>query len=765
MKVSYNWLKEFVDIPVSSFELAEKFTLSGLEVESIINTQDACFDSIVGKILSRQPLPNNLYLLVVDIGKKQLSIVTSDYHLDIGDKVGVAQAGTNFNGIVKEKKFGKYISEGFLLSASELGLEETSNNVFVLDSSFEVGTKLKDLEVFNDFIFDISITPNRADCLSILGIAREVSIYYNKPIKLKECQIIKEDNKFSVILDKDCPSYIASNMKVKISPSCFDIRQKLIKCGVRPINNVVDITNYCMLALGQPMHAFDKDKIGNKIIVRNAFKKERIVALNDVEYELEDDLVISDDKKAIAIAGIMGGRDSQIDENTTNIILECAYFVPERIRKTSKKLKLSSESSYRFERGIDPNLNEYATYFAIDLLKQYANAEVVGITKNITKKAPIEVTFTVDEINNFLGSKYEKKKFYQIGFEIKETPSNLVAIVPTYRIDIENMEDIAEEIARIDGYDKLPSTKPCMSINCEPVKDKKDSIRLLLKSNGLFEAINYSFVDGHLLSKLTNSSNLLYLKNPLTQEQNCMRNTLFLGLMENLVFNLNHNIKSVALFEIGKIFDLENESNALGIILHGFKPINWYTQKNLFDFYDIKGLFEAIFGLFECNIEFKNQELAFMHPKKTLAVYNNGNYIGFFGEIHPNVYDIFEIKFLKSGVLYGEILIDSFDRFKSFHYKSLPKFPIVVRDLNIVVDKSERVDEIKSTISNFEFVYKVNLIDVYDMANKKSLNFRIELYSQEKTLSDEDIEKLINEIFLSLKDKFKAAIRGKENGL
>lgn len=765
MKVSFNWLKEFVDVDVNPYNLAEKLTLSGLEVESVFDVQKACFDSVVGEILSKKPIQNNLYLLDVNIEKRQLNIVTSDPHLKIGDKVGVAIAGKDFKGQVKERKFGDVVSEGFLLSASELGLEESSSNVFVLDSAYEAGLLLKDLDVFKDFIFDISITPNRADCLSILGIAREVSIYYNKPLKIKECKVIKEDNKFRVTLDKDCPSYIASNIKVNIAPSCFDVRQKLVKSGVRPINNVVDITNYCMLALGQPMHAFDKDKIGTEIIVRNA-KKERIVALNDLEYELDDDLVISDENRAIAIAGIMGGKYSQIDDNTTNIILESAYFIPERIRKTSRKLKLTSESSYRFERGVDPNLNEYATYYAIDLLKQYASANIIGITKNLNKQNPKEIILNIDEINDFLGSSYNKSRFYQLGFDIKEEAGNLVAVIPTYRMDIENMEDIAEEVARIDGYDKLPSTNPCVSVVCNLFKNKKDSIRQLLAASGLYEAINYSFVSSSLLSKVSNSDNILYLKNPLTQEQNCMRNTLFLGLMENLIFNLNRNVKSIGLFELGKIFDLDNEKDSLGIILHGAKPLSWYTQKTVFDFYDIKGLFEGVFGLFECDIEFKIQELpSFMHPKKSLAVYNKNQYIGFFGEVHPDIYDIFDIKFLKSGILYGEILIESFDKFRDFHFKPLPKFPVVMRDLNIVVDKNEVTSEIKKTISGFDFVYKVNLIDIYDMGNKKSLNFRIELYSLDKTLTDQDIEKLIKEVFVSLNLKFKATLRGEENGL
>ncbi len=761
MKVSYNWLKEFVDIDVNAYDLADKLTLSGLEVESVFDIQKACFDSVVGKILSKEPICSNLYLLIVDTGKKQSSIVTSDNSLKIGDKVGIVLAGSYFNNnLVKEKKFCNVVSEGFLLSASEIGIEESSNSVLLLDDEFVVGSYLRDIDEFRDYIFDISITPNRADCLSILGIAREVSIYYNKPIKLKECKVIKEDNNFSVTLDNDCPSYIASIMNVKLGQSCFDMRLKLIKSGVRPINNIVDITNYCMIALGQPMHAFDKDKIGTEIVVRNSYQEERIVALNDLEYELDKDLVISDGVKAIAIAGIMGGKHSQIDENTKHILLESAYFAPERIRKTSRRLKLSTESSYRFERGIDPNLNEYATYYAIELLQQYANANVVGITKNINKKNPKRIEFDIDEINNFLGSNYNKSKFYELGFDVEETPVGLIATIPTHRIDIESMEDLAEEIARIEGYDKLPSTIPRIKLNVNTNINTKDHIREVLKLSGLSEVINYSFVDGELLSKLNKNKSLLYLKNPLTKEQNCMRNTLFLGLIDNLVFNLNHNIKSIAMFEMGRIFDLNQEYDALGIIMHGFKPLNWYTQKNTFDFYDIKGAFESIFGLFDCNIEFRMEESYLLHPKKSLTIYNDGRYVGFIGEIHPDIYDLFDIKFLKSNIFYGEILIDSFNKFKSFYFKPLPKFPIVVRDLNIVVDKSENVTYIKKTIGSFDFVYNVNLIDRYDLGSKKSLNFRIELYSLDKTLTDADIEQLINEIFSKLSTRFRATIRG-----
>ncbi len=662
MKVSYNWLKEFVDIDVNAYDLADKLTLSGLEVESVFDIQKACFDSVVGKILSKEPICNNLYLLVVDTGNQQSNIVTSDNSLKIDNKVGVVLAGSYFNNnLVKEKKFCNVVSEGFLLSASEIGIEESSNSVLLLDDEFVVGTYLRDIDAFKDYIFDISITPNRADCLSILGIAREVSIYYNKPIKLKDCKVIKEDNNFSVTLDNDCPSYIASIMNVKLGQSCFDMRLKLIKSGERPINNI---------------------------------------------------------------------------------------------------LKLSTESSYRFERGIDPNLNEYATYYAIDLLQQYANANVIGITKNISKKEPKGIEFDIDEINKFLGSNYNKSKFYEIGFDVEETPVGLVATIPTYRIDIESMEDIAEEIARIEGYDKLPSTIPCVKLNLNTNINTKDHIREVLKLSGLSEVINYSFVDGELLSKLNKNKSLLYIKNPLTKEQNCMRNTLFLGLMDNLVFNLNHNIKSIALFEIGRIFDINQEYDALGIIMHGFKPLNWYTQKITFDFYDIKGAFESIFGLFDCNIEFRKEESYLLHPKKSLTIYNDGRYIGFMGEIHPDIYDLFDIKFSKSNIFYGEILIDSFNKFRSFYFKPLPKFPIVVRDLNIVVEKSENVDHIKNAISSFDFVYNVNLIDRYDLGSKKSLNFRIELYSANKTLTDSDIEQLINEIFSKLSSEFKATIRG-----
>lgn len=763
MKISYNWLKEFVDINLDPYILADKLTLSGLEVESLLDLSKACFDAVVGEVISKKTLSANLFLVTVNIKDTKCSIVTSDAKLSIGNKVGVVCAGSEFNGKnVEVKKFGEQTSEGFLLSASEIGLEASSSNVLVLDESYEVGNKLATIDDFRDFIFEISITPNRADCLSVLGIAREVSIYYKLPVKMKEFIAIESDDKFSVsLLDKDCPSYIASNLKVNIKPSCFDIRFKLVKSGVRPINNVVDITNYCMLALGQPMHAFDRHKIGNGIIVRNSTEKEHIVALNDNEYELSGDLIISDDKGALAIAGIMGGKFSQIGDDSKDIILESAYFVPDRIRSTSKRLKLSSESSYRFERGVDPNLNEYATYYAIDLLKRYADAEILGITKNIRKKEPVKVIFSVEKVNDFLGTNYESEDFYDLGLQIKQNNSNIEATIPTYRFDIESMEDISEEIARISGYDKLKSTIPCVSLGLSGKKDKKDLMRQILISVGSYEAINYSFVSSTMLTKLGLNRDILYIKNPLIQEQDCMRNTLFSGLMDNLMFNVNHNIKSISMFEIGKIFDIESESEALGIIMYGYKPLNWYTQKSVYDFYDIKGAFESIFGFFDCDIEFKKSlHLNLVHPNKSLSVYCNDKYIGFLGEIHPDVLNLYDINTSKAKVLYGELLIDVFTKPKSFSFRRLPKFPIVVRDLNIVVTKVELANEIQNTICSFDFVYKANLIDVYDMQDNKSLNFRIALYSQEKTLTDDMSEKFIDDIFESLKKRFGAQMRG-----
>lgn len=787
MKVSYNWLKEFIDIELSAEELAEKITMAGLEVDSVTKTET--YGSVVGEVIDIVE-KDNLYLTKVDIGSEILNIATADKNVNLHDKFPVVKEGALLSDGVKisRKKFGDFVSEGMMLSAEELNLEENSSGLLRLDETLRNGMALSEIDEFDDYIIDIELTPNRADALSILGVARDVRAITKRSIRYPQMDfsLIEKNikNYISVKVEdyKNCPRYTLLMADVAVKPSPMFMRLRLLKSGIRPINNVVDITNYVLMALGQPMHSFDFNRLSGDICVRRAKKQEKILALDSKEYELDDSmLVIADSKKPVAIAGVMGSEESSVTEDTKTVALESAHFNPVSVRMTARKLKLHSESSHRFERGVDPNLCLTASSYAVSLLEKYADAKVyMGyIDQKETEFKPKTIVCSFKGINRLLGSDFEQKAIKEVT-EYLDFKPKVISIdkfkvtIPTYRFDIEGEADIAEEVARCMGYDKITPTLPVVQTSFKikkPVDYAKHQITKTLADMGLSESVNYSFTDSSKLKLFSeNEDEFVYLKNPLIEGQDVMRTTLVCGLLDNLKFNMSKNAKSVALFEIGRVFfkesDFAKEFDRLGAVMWGEASFNWIEGRRFYDFYDMKSVAEMLERLFNIEFSYKKTKRKFLHTGRGADLFAEGKDVGFIGELHPDFYDYYDIKFDKNmRIILCEIDLNSIAEYvKSVKmFERLPKLPTVVRDLAVVVDKSVDAFDVKRTIELFDNVYDVVLFDVYDKledSSKKSLAFRIVLKNDDKTFVDTEIEEIMNAVFDALSKKFDAKLRG-----
>ena len=786
MRLSYRWLKDFIDIEWSPYELADKLTMAGLEVDSVEKIET--FDAIVGEVaeIKRQ---NNLLVCKTNIGYSTINIVTADSSIRQGEKLPLVLAGGRLdNKVIERKRFGDTISDGMFLSAEELGLEESSSELLRLDSSFKNGTSLREIDEFDDYIIELELTPNRADALSVLGVARDVMALSGSNITIPNSGFSVLDKKISDIIDvkvedyDSCPRYTLYVADVKVRQSPFFIRMRLLKSGIRVINNIVDITNYVLMALGQPMHAFDLNKINGDITVRKAKNGEKIVALDGKEYKLDDSmLVIADERSPIAIAGVMGGEFSSVDSNTKTVALESAHFNPVNVRLTSKKLKLHTESSHRFERGVDPNLCLDASKYALSLMEEWASAKVYhGYIDNrrgdFSRKSVI-VSF--GGINKLLGSSYNSNEIAEVlislNMDVERIGKEKARIsIPTYRFDIESEADIAEEVARIKGYDTIDPTYPVVETRFkrkEETERLSDEIAKVLADLGLFETKNYSFVDDGKLKLFDESvENFVYIKNPLIDTQNVMRTNLIVSLMDVLNFNISKGARSVPIFEIGKVFyrdeEFAKEFVNVGFLLWGVKGFNWYEKLEYFDFYDLKGFSEVIGGLLGKRFGYVHSSKSFLHPKRSADIVISDEEIGYIGELHPDLYKEYDIKFdKKNRVLIGEInlsLAISLGKGKIM-YEHLPKLPTVWRDLAIVVNKDVNWSDVEAVVTDTEYVYKVALFDVYsklDEDNKVSLAFRVVLKRDDKTFTDEEIDRVIRDIYGKLRSKFGAKLRG-----
>ena len=797
MLLPVKWLKEYVDIDVDSRKLADELTLSGSHVESIIALNKGIEKVVVGKILTIEKHPNadKLVITKIDVGNEELQIVTGATNIKEGDFVPVALLGSRLPGGVKIKKskLRGVESFGMLCSLKELGVEdsvtpkEQKDGIFILDKEYPLGTDIKNVIGLNGEVIEFEITPNRPDCLSIIGMARETAATFNKKLTFPSVEIKNEvgDIKDYIddieIRDKDlCRRYYGRVVKdIRIDKSPLWLQTKLMEAGVRPINNIVDITNYVMLELGEPLHAFDLNKVtGKKIFVRRAVESEMIKTLDGTDRKLNSsNLVIADSEKPLAIAGVMGGLSSEITNDTNTILIEAANFDGKSVRLTSKGLGLRTEASSRFEKGIDPNLCEIACNRVCQLIEQVGAGKIVkgSIDRYVNKLEEKVITLRPEKLNKLLGTEIGKEEMIRSleNLQLKVTPKdNYIEVqVPTFRLDLNMEVDLIEEVGRLHGFHNIPN-KPLVGVLTRGEKPYnkqiEDKAKKVFESLGINEIMTYSFISPKAYDKInlpeySIKRNYIKIMNPLGEDYSVMRTTLIPNMMDVMSRNYNYGVKRTFAYEIGNIFipkeiPIENlpiERKTLCIGCYGGV-----------DYFYLKGIVEALFerlGIKEVEFSREGNHPTF-HPGRTANILHGDKVLGIIGEIHPDVLENYD---LKERTYVAEIDFDTIIDIATLEkkYKPLPKYPAILRDIAIVLDQDILVKDIEKNIwsKGQGLIEKVELFDIYigDQIpdGKKSVAFSITYRSFERTLKDEEVSKVHDEIIKTLETTFNAKLR------
>ncbi len=797
MKVPVKWLKEYIDITVSLKELAERLTMAGTEV-SVLSLGGESWDGVViGCVEEIEPHPNadRLRLVTVDTADEKHKVVCGAPNLTIGDKIAFATLGAELTdghsgkkAVLKEAKIRGVVSCGMVCSEMELGISQSHEGILVLPPEAPLGRPLADF--LGDTVFDLEITPNRPDMLSMLGVAIEAAALTGQKVKMpkvcyEETGTAIAEQVLVEIADKDlCPRYCASlvhNIKVGESPDW--LKQRLIACGMRPISNIVDITNYVMLEYGQPMHGFDLERLKDKkIIVRRARAGEVITTLDDIERKLDDKtLVIADSQKAVAIAGVMGGANSEMNENTTSILLESANFNPASIHFTSHGLKLVSEASMRFERAIRPDLTVPALKRATQLMVELAGGEAAeGIIDVYPGKKDIKpVQLRLGEAKRLLGVEFSPQQIEEtlqsLGFGVKKVKDGEYGVTPSdWRSDINIEADVVEEIARIIGYDKIPMSLiggALQQQNPEPMLAFKSGVRNIIAGYGFQEIIGFSLASTEAMEKVLNVAPLkpapVHLLNAMTAEHEYLRTTLRSNLLTALAENLKHEDAAIKLFEQGRVYlprlnDLPEEPEMLCGIMSSEAEKSWPNAPQVFDFFSAKGIVEGLLSQLDIEADYAESNDAGLCPGKQAAVIIDGRGIGVVGEISPQVAAAFE---LKKGVYLFELDLTQLLSHTLGHgvYRKINRFPSVMRDIALVVDDKTSHRQLLDAMKGFPLVEKVTLFDVYSgkqvPEGKKSLAYRISYQSAKDTLTDKEVDKIQQKILNKLSGKFGATLR------
>ena len=811
MNLSMKWLNDYVkaDMPVRDF--CHAITMSGSKVECYEEEGNEISNVVVGKLLSVEPHPDSDHLVIcqVDVGEDTpLQIVTGASNVNAGDIVPVAKSGSTLPGGIKIKK-GKLRgveSNGMLCSLGELGLDKRDfpyaieDGIFIMQEDCRIGEDIHSAIGLNDTSVEFEITSNRPDCLSVIGLARETAATYNEKLNVKEPEFKGVDGDINSMLKVDilntekCQRYCAGIVKnVKIGPSPRWMRERLRASGVRPINNFVDITNYVMLEYGQPMHAFDLRYVeGAHINVRNAVKGEKIMTLDGVERELDDTmLVIADEKKPVAVAGIMGGEYSGIMDDTTTVVFESAYFEPTQVRRTSKKLRLKSDASARYEKGVDRLISMTCLKRAFELVEQLGAGEVLNtvIDKDYTDKTPASVDFDYKWTNDFLGTDLTEEQMKEYLSRLGFTFEGGKVIAPSFRIDIECKADIAEEVARIYGYNNIPSTDFRGVARAEFTPEQKfvNTLRKTAVALGGYEIATYSFVSPKYFDKIklpaeSKLRRAVRIENPLGEDTSVMRTTTIPSMLDVLSFNYNNRNESACLFEISKEYlPAEKEKpfiNGETLASNGKQKHRYnYSlpdepQRLTFgmyggdaDFYTLKGMVEQLLDEIRIgdveyvragDCEVFDEKCAF-HPYRSAVIIKDGVHIGIMGEIHPDVQDNYGIG-TKTYVAKLNIpeMMSLAD--EMITYQPLPKFPATTRDLSLICDDEIPVAALEKAIKGAvgKILEKVTLFDVYKgqqiESGKKSVSYSISMRSHDGTLTDEQADGAMKRVLKALKE-------------
>jgi len=801
MLLSIKWLKDYVDIDITPAELADALTMAGLEVDEIKLLKPAFTGVVSAKILSVKPHPSadKLSLCEVTDSIQTYPIVCGAKNIKAGDIVPLAKVGATIPGdyTIKSTVLRGEKSDGMLCSEEELEVGDDNSGIMQLPLDTALGKPLEEILDLGDTVLDVSITPNRADCLSMIGIAREVAAITGKEIKIptSEIQESTEDIKgiTSVkIIDSDlCPRYTARMIKdVQIGPSPVWMKTRLEAVGLRSINNVVDVTNFVMLEMGQPLHSFDFRFLEEgRIVVRKSVQDEEFVSLDGKARKLEaDTLLICDGVKPVAIGGIMGGLNSEVKDDTQVVFLESAYFNPSSIRRSARRLAMPTDAAFRFERGIDPEGVLAALNRAAQLI---ANLSGGKVCKNYIDEYPAKVPaaanipLALSRVNAVIGTAIEGSEVIRIlqsiGMEVKENdPGKYLVTPPTYRVDITREIDLIEEVARLYGYDLVPVTLPDVAVTevvAIPRLNLEERIRAVLTGNGYNEVINYSFITPQSVDYLGLNENderrrLVHIKNPLVEDQSIMRTTMIFALLDSLKKNVNNGCFNLKLFEMGRIFlncgagKLPEERNVLAGILSGTIGDDLWNYRLNVDFYDIKGCLDNLFSDLKtgnCRYVAENPE-PFLHPGKSANIYLNDGKIGYLGEVHPDVKDRMDLKVNSYVFERSEDMLVSYVA-GDVAYKEISKYPAVTRDVAFVVDSNVQADCMLDIVlrQNEDLLENVGIFDIY--AGKglpdgtKSMGLRFSYRSPGKTLTDLEVNNVHERIVQKTIDLTGARVR------
>jgi phenylalanyl-tRNA synthetase beta chain len=805
MKISLSWLKEYTPIKRGTAELAEALTLVGLAVDAVVDRYRFLDTVWVGRVLTvaAHPAADRLTVCRVDAGRGIIPVVCGAPNVKPGLTAPVALPGTAMPngttleaGVIRGQR-----SEGMLCSAAELSLGTDAAGIMVLKDDLPLGTPLNTALSLSDPVLEIDLTPNRADCLSIIGVAREVAAIQGTRLTLPRVNLSEANEPItrmtSVTIEAPdhCPRYAARVLEnVVVKPSPFWLQDRLLSVGLRPINNIVDVTNFVMLECGQPLHAFDLDCLAqNRIVVRTAGQGERFVTLDQKERELDSEmLMICDGEKPVAVAGVMGGLNSEIRLDSRRVLIESACFDPLSVRKTSKKLGLSTDASRRFEKGVDPAGTVQAANRAAVLMAEVSAGRVVEgvIDAHPRPWTPPTIGLSIRRTHRLLGTRVPKRKIAQllsaIEFQVELAPhrDELRITPPSFRMDVSRPEDLMEEVARLSGFDTIPTTFPAMPVGKRPPAGRlelRQRIKTVLTSFGFTEVINYSFVHGLSCDRLMLPADdprrrSVAVLNPLAEDQSVMRSSLIPGLLENLRFNLAQQTRRLKIFEIGKVFlqrsgaDLPDEPEIIAGLWSGSRhPLSWYAKDTPCDFYDLKGAIEGLLAALKLQAvevtQAPDAPCSYTRPGHSGCIRAGGREVGWIGELHPKVRAAFDLK--QTAFLF-ELDSEAIETLLSetrYHMR-IPKFPAVARDITLIVDRSLEAREVLSAVSamNLDLLENVQLFDVFHgepiPAGRCSLSFRLTYRSPEKTLEDEEVNRLHQSVTERLLAAFQATLPG-----
>ncbi len=790
MKFNVDWLRDFVDVDFGADQLAEELTMAGLEVDSVEPVAGGLNGVVVAEIVDKQPHPDadRLSICQVNDGQTTHEIVCGAPNAAAGIKVPFAPIGTVLPGGMKirKAKIRGVSSSGMLCSARELELADDAAGLLVLDASAEPGRSLSEHLRLDDAVLDVDLTPNRGDCFSVLGIAREIAARHgDEPLdEAVDCIVPDSDETWEVeLVDTDaCPRFagrvISGLAKAARSPDW--LRERLRRAGLRAIHPVVDVTNYVMLELGQPLHAYRLDRLRGPIRARLASQGESLTLLDETELKLDSDaLVIADDSGAIGLAGIMGGLSTAVDADTETIFLESAFFSPAAIQGRARRYGMHTDASVRFERGVDPGGQERAIERATALLLEIAggSAGPIVVAEDVSQlpdRAPVRLSST--RLGSLLGIDIERdeveKLLCRLGMAVESDGADWLVTPPSYRFDIAIEEDLIEEVGRMVGYDQIPVTATEAAIvlgRDQEARVGQDALGDFLVARGYREIISYGFTAADSLARITGSDEAVPLTNPISQDLAVMRTSLWPGLLKSARLNFSHQLPRCRLFEVGTVFqpdgDEVTESTRIAALLAGPKsPVHWESGIADADFFDLKGDLEALLDhwITPTGFRFVNESQTALNPSRSAAVYLDGCRVGWIGELHPTLQREYDLK--HSAVLF-EIELDSIGQSLLPKYAAYSRFPASRRDLAVVVDEHvsarELTEHVVAVLGNSLLRYEI--FDLYRGEgvgkDRKSIGIGLILQDASRTLNDEETDDMIRRVVRHLEQELGATIR------